>query len=206
MCSSLFSLKNNLPSAGCNWGGTTGTSKILVMFFSWNWLWVLGYFFFYSLNCVCMYHTLTHTHTIHMLFCMYEFFTTKKGKQNQIFSQSQITFYLTTIYHSFLSQPDFLKEMSVFSVSTFLIFSLCSACSRLDVLVPNHSSERALIRSTMTFLSSNSGHCSDLVLLHNSAVFLNVINHFQFLAALPPLAFNAAAFSGSPPTSLPAPS
>ena len=50
---------------------------------------------------------------------------------------------------------------------------------------PSHSSELALIRSTMMSLCANSGHCSDPIWLHNSAVFLNAISHFQFLATLP---------------------
>lgn len=128
-----------------------------------------------------------HTHILHRHFCIYGFFTIEKEKPNQT-SQSHLIPppYCCAMYRYFLSQPDF----CIFRLCV-LIPSLSSIYSRLGVLVPcsppspNHSSESALIRSTTTSLSSNSGHCSDLTLLHNSAVFLNAINHSQFLATPP---------------------
>ena len=36
MCLSLLSLKNNFPSAGCDWGRNTGTFKILIISFTWS--------------------------------------------------------------------------------------------------------------------------------------------------------------------------
>lgn len=85
------------------------------------------------------------------------------------------------------------KRKSVSSLFIVVIASLSLTCSKLDVLLPlshpptspHHSSEPALIRSTMMSLCVNSGPCSDPIWLHNSAVFLNAINHFQFLATLP---------------------
>lgn len=60
-----------------------------------------------------------------------------------------------------------------------------AGCPAPTLPTPSHSSELSLIRSTMMSLCANSGHCSDPIWLHNSAVFLNAIDHFQFFAILP---------------------
>ena len=107
--------------------------------------------------------------------------------------------YCYAINCSFLSQADFLKKTPMSSDSAFLISNLSWTYSRLDALshtllptlCPNHSSTSS-DKVNKDFLSSNTGHCLDLILKHNSAVFLNATNRFQFLAALLPLACIAA--------------
>ena len=102
---SFFSLKNNFPSAGCDWGRTTGTSK----------------------NTGNILHLKLNTHILHRLFiyvyfCIYEFFTLKKEKPNQTFSQSQNMLYpITTL----------LCRVSLFSFTvTLLERDTCTFCLR----------------------------------------------------------------------------
>ena len=123
---------------------------------------------------------------------MYEFFTITKVKANQTFSISFLYPIIILLCQncSFLSQADFLKKRPMSSNSAFLISNLSSTYSRLDalshILLPtlcrHHSSEPTLIRSTRTSLSSNTVHCLDLILKHNSSVCLHAIQSVKSLS------------------------
>ena len=105
-------------------------------------------------------------------------------------TESRLTLFNTAF--SFLSQADFLKKRPMSSNSAFLISNLSSTYSRLDalshILLPtlcrHHSSEPTLIRSTRTSLSSNTGHCLDLILKHNSSVCLHAIQSVKSLSCV----------------------
>lgn len=132
---------------------------------------------------------------------MYEFFTITKGKANQTFSISFLYPIILLCHKLLFSFTSRLLEKDTY-VFWLCILNFQSFLNLFQVgcFVP-HSSSHPLPQSLLwtssdkvnkDFLSSNTGCCLDLILKHNSAVFLTATNHFQFLAILLPLACIAA--------------